>query len=650
MEVQIKGGARASRVEPSFAKGRGGSPSLWFCVFFVFVFFLLISFNGPQLDQLFLGVPFVLLFLYVFFVSGIRAFISSNRLLVRLATFCILYLFLSSLLISFWPWFSLWVSVSLVLLPLGMLFSFSARKLAPSDLVYAFLWVVFINSVLVILLALSGARRPSGFVMDPNLAANFTSLAFLSTIYLSQQARKLWLPLVQLVLGISLFLTVSRGAIYSLGGAIVLLYFLCFVKSSLWYKQALISIVVLGLAFFITHAIQADAQGVTGLSIQARPESWNDRVDMWGSAWRMYVQEPLLGTGLGTFALRYPLFRSATELTSAGYYAHNDYLQLLLELGVVGFVVWFSLPVLLTIMVLIRYVRASCEKEVGFYSFVLSIVALVAVHSSVNFVLYHPLITLFIGLILGMVVRRSGAATEAMSVGSRYLGENTNLGRFIALCIAFSISVTMIADQYARVLIPRADDEPGQLDLQSPIYYKLLPLSYLSPLNAEIKAKLVEAQANTAIDLYPSTVGSELTKEILAQTERYSWLKRGACSFEVDAARAVWFEDPNRAIQRLERELYKAPSCIRARITLGDAYVSMGDYQKAITVLNEGVNRFPFRENGGDGALVLLETLVDAYRKAGEDANAATVKLYLDDYVSQRDLNRHGYPARFIDF
>jgi O-antigen ligase len=57
---------------------------------------------------------------------------------------------------------------------------------------------------------------------------------------------------------------------------------------------------------------------------------------------RMWRQKPILGWGLGTFPEAYPQFRSFYTSFFINE-AHNDYLQLLVETGIVGFAIalWF---------------------------------------------------------------------------------------------------------------------------------------------------------------------------------------------------------------------------------------------------------------------------------------------------------------------
>lgn len=60
-----------------------------------------------------------------------------------------------------------------------------------------------------------------------------------------------------------------------------------------------------------------------------------DRMAMSRGAWRIFRDHPLVGTGLGTFEAVYPRY----ETSYTGYiltHAHNDYLELLAEGGVIG--------------------------------------------------------------------------------------------------------------------------------------------------------------------------------------------------------------------------------------------------------------------------------------------------------------------------
>ena len=69
------------------------------------------------------------------------------------------------------------------------------------------------------------------------------------------------------------------------------------------------------------------------------------RLLRWGYALLMFSQHPILGAGYGSFALKYV---NETFLGDNRYYqmgAHNEHLQILAEMGIIGGIVWLWLNV-----------------------------------------------------------------------------------------------------------------------------------------------------------------------------------------------------------------------------------------------------------------------------------------------------------------
>ncbi len=82
---------------------------------------------------------------------------------------------------------------------------------------------------------------------------------------------------------------------------------------------------------------------VSSISREARTEiSGGVRFAIDRDSVRMFLHKPVLGWGLGTFPVAYPKYRSFYTNFFVNE-AHNDYLQFLVETGVVGFaiIVWF---------------------------------------------------------------------------------------------------------------------------------------------------------------------------------------------------------------------------------------------------------------------------------------------------------------------
>ena len=89
------------------------------------------------------------------------------------------------------------------------------------------------------------------------------------------------------------------------------------------------------------------------------------RLLRWGQAFLMFLESPIIGKGYGAFAILYEedssLVGEYTSQFQLG--AHSEYLQVLAELGIVGFTAWMWL-----VIAFFRYgFRALKEVEDGFY-------------------------------------------------------------------------------------------------------------------------------------------------------------------------------------------------------------------------------------------------------------------------------------------
>jgi O-antigen ligase len=117
--------------------------------------------------------------------------------------------------------------------------------------------------------------------------------------------------------------------------------------------------------------------------------SKDNRFDINRDGLRMFLKKPVLGWGLGTFPVVYPQFRSFyTNFTINE--AHNDYLQLLVETGVLGFgtMLWF----LLTLFTHALKKMKHWTSEIGGAVTLACMLGLsgILVHSAVDFNLQIP--------------------------------------------------------------------------------------------------------------------------------------------------------------------------------------------------------------------------------------------------------------------
>jgi O-antigen ligase len=122
----------------------------------------------------------------------------------------------------------------------------------------------------------------------------------------------------------------------------------------LWIKNfiRIMFLAILALALYIGIGSSIQRFGLDNLLHEDRPLYWANVVKMIGDF-------PLFGTGLGTFVSAYPFYEKRGAADMLLVHAHNDYLEYLAELGVVGTV--FLLGCILTLVV--QAVRAWRERR-----------------------------------------------------------------------------------------------------------------------------------------------------------------------------------------------------------------------------------------------------------------------------------------------
>ena len=64
--------------------------------------------------------------------------------------------------------------------------------------------------------------------------------------------------------------------------------------------------------------------------------SMQDRFFMWDTGWKIFMEHPIVGNGLNTFFVKYMEFRGDQYRGLKGSYAHNGYLQIAADTGLIG--------------------------------------------------------------------------------------------------------------------------------------------------------------------------------------------------------------------------------------------------------------------------------------------------------------------------
>lgn len=159
------------------------------------------------------------------------------------------------------------------------------------------------------------------------------------------------------VMALSLMLTMSRSGIGAFGVSIVITAW--FVAQAVPSRaRRLIAAVSLALLLVVV-VVWTGPELIASRFSAADWGEFNNRRGAWSDAWSVATDFPVVGTGLNTYWAA-ALFYQRHELSYFFAQAHNDYLQLLAEGGVL-----VALPALVCVVVFVRDARRVMQEERG---------------------------------------------------------------------------------------------------------------------------------------------------------------------------------------------------------------------------------------------------------------------------------------------
>jgi tetratricopeptide (TPR) repeat protein/O-antigen ligase len=186
------------------------------------------------------------------------------------------------------------------------------------------------------------------------------------------------------------------------------------------------------------------------------------RLSLWKSSLAMFADNPITGTGLGTFDHIYPKYR-LPDIVGRAIYTHSDWLQLLTELGAIGFIIVLLGSALFFLSVLKRSVLVKLKDDwtKGIVVGGISSVGAGLVHALVEFNFHIPAIAVLFAIIIALTIVVSlSARYSAQESGIQHLPQwrirvpaFARIGGFVCLLLVIGFSsVAMIrpciADAY----------------------------------------------------------------------------------------------------------------------------------------------------------------------------------------------------------
>lgn len=140
------------------------------------------------------------------------------------------------------------------------------------------------------------------------------------------------------------------------------------------------------------------------------------RAEMLRDTWRIFIDHPLVGTGLGTLETVFPQYETIYDGTIVNH-THNDYVEALAETGVIGGLMGACFLAFLFGMAWRRIVKARNPLDLALHIGALSACCALLAHSLVDFNLHIPSNAL-------LFLMQCALATSAISVRERQTEAN----------------------------------------------------------------------------------------------------------------------------------------------------------------------------------------------------------------------------------
>lgn len=245
-----------------------------------------------------------------------------------------------------------WVFTFIQLLVLMFL---SSRLLDTKEKYHTLMWIFSIVAVLSAFVAIQqgyiaeteyASIGSSGYTDNANAAARYFIVAMIFLTHLRSESDKPFPRLLMLVgiviTYVGVFFTISRTGIVLLFAAQVMIFFS---QSSGKQRWNILIFGVIGL--ILIWLISENAFRLAGTILPAVSEGEDTmglRYDLWTAAFRMLKEKPITGVGIGVYRFLVPFYsQDLNFIRGRSIWAHNTYIQILVETGFVGFILFFGM-------------------------------------------------------------------------------------------------------------------------------------------------------------------------------------------------------------------------------------------------------------------------------------------------------------------
>lgn len=271
---------------------------------------------------------------------------------------------------------------------------------------------------------------------------------FLNALDNALNKKILFVLFLLVIMVTALFLSGSRaGILFFLTSAIIFIIFTLSIKPAkkiVWIVIYCLIVTCLLLSWIGTGTLMYELNSIFCY------EKYSGRLDKYIDALKILKDHPLTGIGLDAFPNIFPMYREGPAPTFYKY-LHNDILQSLIELGLLGFFL-LVIPLLSFLMKLITEVRRTrdtykCCIGLG----MLAIFLYLALHISIDFGLHAGAISVLLIILLAISSSLMNLGIRTTRVLFKIKRKEVKLFAYIFstigfICLSFILAKPLIAD------------------------------------------------------------------------------------------------------------------------------------------------------------------------------------------------------------
>ncbi len=224
--------------------------------------------------------------------------------------------------------------------------------------------------------------------------------------------RAIMLGLVTIIAAVSVFFSLSRSGTMTLFLSSLILLFLLVGREHLRGRMLVflsVLVAAVGLLAFFGWDPLLERFART---FNAAGELQTQRLTYWLDSINLFRAAPLTGSGAGTFIDAYPAWQTALTRDLIVDHAHNDYVEMLTDLGLIGFslVLWFWVDFLRSVIPAWSQRRNRTARLICAGSF--AGLASIMLHSFTDFNLAIPANGLYLFLLFGLFAAASHSSSN----------------------------------------------------------------------------------------------------------------------------------------------------------------------------------------------------------------------------------------------